>query len=99
MKAASSVPTSGQDDGFIVLLCPFCETQVTNDPRKPRKRVVCPRCTSRFIAATPEFAFDCAHCGTRLHTLRWIIGKDVRCPGCQGELKLRWDDDREGHAA
>jgi hypothetical protein len=24
--------------GFTVLLCPFCETQVGNDQRKPRKR-------------------------------------------------------------
>ena len=99
MKAASPVPTSGKDDGFIVLLCPLCETQIMHDPQKARKRIVCPRCTSRFITAIPEFGFDCAHCGTPLRIPRWIVGKDVRCPDCRGELKLRWEDEAEGHAA
>ncbi len=99
MKVAHSVPASSAVSGSIVLLCPFCDEQSTNDLRKPRKRIDCPRCKSRFIVATPEFAFDCAHCGGRLQVPRWIVGKDVRCPGCGGILRLRWDDESEGHAA
>lgn len=99
MKAANPVPAPSKNGSLLVLLCPLCETQVTHDPRKPRKRIVCPRCTSRFIAATPEFGFDCAHCGTPLRIPRWIVGLDVRCPCCRGELKLRWEDEEEGHAA
>lgn len=85
--------------GFTVLLCPFCETQVTDNPSKPRRRLTGPGCTSRFIAPLPEFAFDCAHCGVPLRVPRWIVGKDVRCPGCGGVLRLRWEDDVEGRAA
>jgi DNA-directed RNA polymerase subunit RPC12/RpoP len=84
--------------GFTVLLCPFCGEQVTNDPRKPRRRLTCPRCTSRFIAPPPEFAFDCAHCSVPLRVPRWIVGKDVRCPACRGVLRLRWEDEEEGRA-
>ena len=92
----SCTATPFSEMGFTVLLCPFCETQVASDPHKPKRRINCPRCLSRFIAPTPEFAFNCSHCGDHLQVPRWIIGKDVRCPGCRGGLRLRWEDQEEG---
>lgn len=81
------------EGGLVIRLCPFCDEQATNDPRKPRKRLDCPRCKSRFTAVAPEHTFDCAHCGIRLQVSGWIVGHDVRCPHCRGPLKLRWEDD------
>lgn len=81
------------EGGFVIRLCPFCNEQVANDLKDPRKRLDCPRCKSRFPAVVPECPFDCANCGTRLQVPRWIVGNDVRCPHCRGILKLRWEDD------
>lgn len=80
--------------GFIVLRCPHCGKQATNDPHKFRKRITCALCKSHFRAIRPEFSFNCAWCDIRLHIPRWIIGGDiVRCPGCNGGLRIIWADE------
>ena len=81
-------------EGANIQVCPYCDTQVEWNPRKPRKTLRCTRCTCLFPILPPDGTGACAYCGVPIAAPLWVVGETVLCPDCKGKINLTWDDER-----
>ena len=86
-----SVNPATIEEGLVILLCPYCQTQALYDPRKPRKRVKCLRCLASFRVPRHDCPSECAHCHVPLCMSWWLAGQVAKCPACGGALKIVGD--------